>query len=239
MRSLPFTGGDEELRQELEKLADPGYKTFHEGLIPGASMSYGVRLPDLRALAQKVLRGDPVSFLKGTHPASYEETMVRGLVVAGLKLPWEEKRPWVEDFLPRVDNWAVCDSFCNSLAPRFPGDGAALWDFLRPLYPDSREYYARVACVVQLSHFVDSEHLEEGLSLLQQVKHPGYYAKMAAAWALSEWYVKFPQAVGQLLAQQTLEPWVQNKAIQKVRESRRVSKAEKDALLRYKLQPTP
>lgn len=181
MRSLPFTGGDEELRQELEKLADPGYKTFHEGLIPGASMSYGVRLPDMRALAQKVLRGDPVSFLKGTHPASYEETMVRGLVVAGLKLPWEEKRPWVEDFLPRVDNWAVCDSFCNSLAPRFPGDGAALWDFLRPLYPDSREYYARVACVVQLSHFVDSEHLEEGLSLLQQVKHPGYYAKMAAA----------------------------------------------------------
>lgn len=119
--------------------------------------------------------------------------------------------------------------------PRFPGDGAALWDFLRPLYPDSREYYARVACVVQLSHFVDSEYLEEGLSLLQQVKHPGYYAKMAAAWALSEWYVKFPQAVGQLLAQQTLEPWVQNKAIQKVRESRRVSKAEKDALLRYKL----
>ena len=165
--------------------------------------------------------------------------MVRGLVVAGLKLPWEEKRPWVEDFLPRVDNWAVCDSFCNSLAPRFPEDGAALWDFLRPLYPDSREYYARVACVVQLSHFVDSEHLGEGLSLLQQVKHPGYYAKMAAAWALSEWYVKFPQAVGQLLAQQTLEPWVQNKAIQKVRESRRVSKAEKDALLRYKLQPTP
>ena len=114
MRSLPFTGGDEELRQELEKLADPGYKTFHEGLIPGASMSYGVRLPDMRALAQKVLRGDPVSFLKGTHPASYEETMVRGLVVAGLKLPWEEKRPWVEDFLPRVDNWAVCDS-CHSL----------------------------------------------------------------------------------------------------------------------------
>ena len=47
MRSLPFTGGDEELRQELEKLADPGYKTFHEGLIPGASMSYGVRLPDM------------------------------------------------------------------------------------------------------------------------------------------------------------------------------------------------
>ena len=235
MRSLPFTGGDTELRQELEKLADPGYKAFHEGLIPGASMGYGVRLPDMRALAQKVLRGDPVSFLKGTHPASYEETMVRGLVVAGLKLPWEEKRPWVEDFLPRIDNWAVCDTFCNSLKPRSPEDLQEMWAFFRPLYASGQEYFARTACVVQLSHFVDQEHVEEGLALLQQVGHPGYYAKMAVAWALSVWYVKFPQAVEELLAQQTLDPWVQNKSIQKVRESRRVGRAEKDALLAYRL----
>ena len=31
MSTLPFTGGDPELRRELEQLADPGYKTFHEG----------------------------------------------------------------------------------------------------------------------------------------------------------------------------------------------------------------
>ena len=137
MRSLPFTGGDTELRQELEKLADPGYKTFHEGLIPGASMSYGVRLPDMRALAQKVLRGDPVSFLKGTHPASYEETMVRGLVVAGLKLPWEEKRPWVEDFLPASlgtgrrcgISCGPCTQTAGSITPGWPvwSSSPTLW----------------------------------------------------------------------------------------------------------------
>lgn len=37
-----------------------------------------------------------------------------------------------------------------------------------------------------------------------------------------------------LLAQRTLEPWVQNKTIQKIRESRRVRPEEKEALLRYK-----
>ena len=87
MSTLPFTGGDPELRRELEQLADPGYKTFHEGLIPGSSMTYGVRLPALRALAQRVLQGDPLDFLQNSRPASYEETMVRGLVVAGLQLP--------------------------------------------------------------------------------------------------------------------------------------------------------
>ena len=234
MSTLPFTGGDPELRRELEQLADPGYKTFHEGLIPGSSMTYGVRLPALRALAQRVLQGDPLDFLQNSRPASYEETMVRGLVVAGLQLPWEEKRPWVEDFLPRIDNWALCDAFCNSLKPRFPGDDAELWAFARPLYSSVQEYEARFAVVLQLSHFVEAEHLEEGLLLLQQVQHPGYYAKMGVAWALSVWYVSFPQEVEALLAQRTLEPWVQNKTIQKIRESRRVRPEEKEALLRYK-----
>lgn len=234
MSTLPFTGGDPELRRELEQLADPGYKTFHEGLIPGSSMTYGVRLPALRALAQRVLQGDPLDFLQNSRPASYEETMVRGLVVAGLQLPWEEKRPWVEDFLPRIDNWALCDTFCNSLKPRFPGDEAELWAFARPLYSSVQEYEARFAVVLQLSRFVKEEHLEEGLFLLQQVQHPGYYAKMGVAWALSVWYVSFPQEVEALLAQRTLEPWVQNKTIQKIRESRRVRPEEKEALLRYK-----
>ena len=234
MSTLPFTGGDPELRRELEQLADPGYKTFHEGLIPGSSMTYGVRLPALRALAQRVLQGDPLDFLQNSRPASYEETMVRGLVVAGLQLPWEEKRPWAEDFLPRIDNWALCDAFCNSLKPRFPGDEAELWAFARPLYSSVQEYEARFAVVLQLSRFVKEEHLEEGLFLLQQVQHPGYYAKMGVAWALSVWYVSFPQEVEALLAQRTLEPWVQNKTIQKIRESRRVRPEEKEALLRYK-----
>ena len=234
MSTLPFTGGDPELRRELEQLADPGYKTVHEGLIPGSSMTYGVRLPALRALAQRVLQGDPLDFLQNSRPASYEETMVRGLVVAGLQLPWEEKRPWAEDFLPRIDNWALCDAFCNSLKPRFPGDEAELWAFARPLYSSVQEYEARFAVVLQLSRCVKEEHLEEGLFLLQQVQHPGYYAKMGVAWALSVWYVSFPQEVEALLAQRTLEPWVQNKTIQKIRESRRVRPEEKEALLRYK-----
>ena len=60
--------------------------------------------------------------------------------------------------------------------------------------------------VMQLSHFVDAAHLEEGLGLLGQVRHPGYYAKMAVAWALSVWFVKFPQETESLLAQRAFEP---------------------------------
>lgn len=224
------------LRQELAELADPAYKTFNESLLPGVKTAYGIRLPALRALAKKLLKEDPIGFLSISTPSCYEETMLRGLVIAGLKLPWTEKHPWVEEFIPLIDNWAVCDSFCNSLKPRSPEDRQQMWDFLKPFYQDQREFFVRFAVVTQLSQFVEESHLEEGLSLLQSVSHPGYYAKMAVAWALSEWYIYFPQEVDALLAQQCLSPWIQNKSIQKIRESRRVDKETKQALLSYKME---
>ena len=232
----PFSPEDcAALRRELESLADPAYKAFNESLLPGVETAYGIRLPQMRQVAKALLRQDPVGFLEHFQPNCYEETQLRGLVIGGMKLPWEEKRPLVEDFLPRIDNWAVCDTFCGSLKPRSPQDVSLMWEFLKPLYASDEEYKARFAAVMQLSHFVDAAHLEEGLGLLGQVRHPGYYAKMAVAWALSVWFVKFPQETESLLAQRAFDPWVQNKAIQKVRESRRVSKEDKDRLLSYKL----
>lgn len=232
----PFSPQDcAALRRELESLADPAYKAFNESLLPGVETAYGIRLPQMRQVAKALLRQDPAGFLEHFQPNCYEETQLRGLVIGGMKLPWEEKCPLVEDFLPRIDNWAVCDTFCGSLKPRSPQDVPLMWEFLKPLYASDEEYKARFAAVMQLSHFVDAAHLEEGLGLLGQVRHPGYYAKMAVAWALSVWFVKFPQETESLLAQRAFEPWVQNKAIQKVRESRRVSKEDKDRLLSYKL----
>ena len=232
----PFSPQDcAALRRELESLADPAYKAFNESLLPGVETAYGIRLPQMRQVAKTLLRQDPVGFLEHFQPNCYEETQLRGLVIGGMKLPWEEKRPLVEDFLPRIDNWAVCDTFCGSLKPRSVQDVSLMWEFLKPLYASDEEYKARFAAVMQLSHFVDAAHLEEGLGLLGQVRHPGYYAKMAVAWALSVWFVKFPQETESLLAQRAFDPWVQNKAIQKVRESRRVSKEDKDRLLSYKL----
>lgn len=225
----------QELLEELENLADPAYKEFNDKLLPGVSTAYGIRLPQLRQLAKRLLRGTPVEYLNNLPPQTFEETMLRGIVIGGLKLSWAEKRPYVEEFLPRIDNWAVCDTFCGGLKPRSPSDALEMWEFLKPFYTSTMEYEARFAAVMQLSHFVDQEHLDEGLALLTTVRHPGYYAKMAVAWALSIWYVKFPEETRSLLERRVLDPWVQNKAIQKVRESLRVSREEKDALLRYKM----
>ena len=55
-----------------------------------------------------------------------------------------------------------------------------------------------------------------------------------AAWAVCECFVKFPALTFPLLRRKTLPAFTQNKAIQKIRESYRVSREDKEALLACK-----
>lgn len=218
---------------ELSRLADPAYKAFDEKLIPGAAMAYGVRMPALRRLARQIAQNDPAGFLAHTRPGSYEEVQLRGMVLAGWKLPLAEKLPLVTEFLPLVDNWAVCDAFCSSFRLK-AAELPVMWDYLLPLFADPREFYARFAAVMFLSHFVLPGYVEQGLALLEAMEQPQYYVQMGVAWAVCECYVKFPALTLPLLQRQTLPKSTQNKAIQKIRESYRVDRRDKEALLAYK-----
>ncbi len=233
---MPFTTADyQALLAELEALSDGKYKKFHEGLIPGKAMSYGVRVPAMRAIAKRLVKEDPAGFLAVSVPGSYEETMIRGLVIASMPLAMEERLPLVQDFLPLMDNWAVCDVFCGTFKLKKPEDREAMWQFLLPLFSSAEEFTARFAVVMFLSHYVTEDKVGEGLALLEAMGQPDYYVRMAVAWAVSVCYVKFPAPTLDLLRRQVLPKFTQNKSIQKIRESYRVPQEDKQMLLQYKL----
>lgn len=233
---MSFTHDDyQALLGRLAGLSDPKYKAFNESLIPGTSTAYGVRIPDMRGIAKQVIKSGPEDFLTVSRPDSYEEIMLRGMFIAGMKLPLSERLPLIEDFLPLIDNWAVCDTFCSSLKLRTPADKQLMWQFLEPYFADPREYYARFALVMFLGHFVEPDYVEPGLSHVEALTQEQYYVRMAAAWAVSVCYVKFPAKTLPLLQRQTLPKFTQNKSIQKIRESYRVPPGDKEMLLQYKL----
>lgn len=88
----------------------------------------------------------------------------------------------------------------------------------------------RFAVVAFLDHFITEEYIEKILTILGNIKHDGYYVKMAVAWAVSVCYVKFPELTWELLAGDRLDDFTHQKSIQKIRESYRVTKEEKERL---------
>lgn len=214
------------IRETLEGMAEPTYQQFSAALLPNVDNLLGVRLPLLRKLAQKIAKEDWRSYLKSAEACYFEETMLQGMVLGYAKADAEELLFYVGDFVPRIDNWSVCDSFCSGL--KFTKNHKELvWNFLQPYLVSTKEYEIRFGVVMLLSFFIEEEYIDPVLLRLNALQHEGYYAKMAVAWALSLCYVNFPETTWGYLQSSQLDTFTYNKALQKITESYRVDAESK------------
>ena len=216
------------LRERLFGLADSRYRDFSASLTPGAGRMIGVRLPQLRAIAREIARGEWRGWLAAADDEYFEERMLQGLVIGYAECPPDEKLRWVARFVPRIDNWALCDCFCWRLkkAEREP-----MRCFIRPFFRSEAEFEVRFAVVMALSNFVEADYLDPLLERLGSVRHEGYYARMGVAWAVSVCFVKFPERTREWLETACpLDDWTYNKALQKIVESLRVTPETKAAV---------
>ena len=100
----------------------------------------------------------------------------------------------VTRFVWIINSWSVCDTFKFGGGKAFiRRNEARLWEYLKEWMKASGEYEVRFGVVMGMSYFLDEAHLEEYLSLLDGIRHEGYYVRMAVAWALSFCFVKFPE----------------------------------------------
>lgn len=214
------------VRERIFKLTDEEYRQFHSKLVPGTDKILGVRLPKLRELAKELIKGDWHGYLAAAQDDYYEEIMLQGLVIGYAKADIEDILHYVAAFVPKINNWAVCDSFCNSLKitkkhmPR-------VWIFLQPYLLSRQAFEIRFGIVMLLSFYIEDEYIDQVLTILDGAKHEDYYVKMAVAWAISICFVKYPEKTMAYLKKNTLHNFTYNKALQKITESFRVDNATK------------
>lgn len=211
----------------LIRWADPKYAAFAASLLPGCPRPLlGVSVPELRRFARGLMRrGGPPAI----RAASFESVMLLGFCTAFSGGGFEERRRRIEAFLPLIDNWSVCDSFCAAL--RFPPVEEEAWfRWIEPLFTDDRTYHARFAVVAAIFRFNNAAYCERVLERLAAVSNGAYYVRMAVAWAVSAFYKTFPAQTLLLLSGRQLDAWTHNQAIQKICELRGVTPEEKRRL---------
>lgn len=97
--------------RELRARVDEPYREFMARLIPSVpgERVVGVRTPDLRALARRLMaRDDAANFLGALPHALFEENQLHAFAIARMR-DYGERLAAYERFLPYVDNWATCD----------------------------------------------------------------------------------------------------------------------------------
>ncbi len=222
----------QEFQKYLKSRQEEKYQKFTQKLVNSQYKIMGIRMPILRKIAKEIAQGNYESFLKVCKPLSYEEVLIKGFVIASIK-DIDKLKLEINDYVKLIDNWAICDSFAASL--KIVKDNKPLfWNYFQGFLASQEEYYIRLALVVFLNYYVEKDYLNSIFSLCLKDYPDKYYINMALAWLLSICYIKYPQETYTFLETSSLNKFIFNKTISKIKDSYQVSKFEKEKLTKLK-----
>ena len=217
------------IREKLFELQDTSYGAFQAKLIPTIDPEtvIGVRTPALRKLAKELSKEPEIStFLLELPHRYFEENQLHAFIISAIK-DYETCMELTERFLPFIDNWATCDQFTPNVFKKHRQD---LLNHIHIWIRSEKTYTVRFAVGMLMRHFLDEDFDPAYPELAVGVRSDEYYINMMIAWYFATALAKQYDTVLPYLEQMRLDPWVHNKAIQKARESFRITPEQKEYL---------
>ena len=220
---------ENKIRQDLFAMQDLKYKEFHGSLCPDMDNIIGVRIPKLREYAKELYKSNNLEDIK-IEDKYYEELVIQGMLVGfQTKAPIEEVIKQVKEFVPKINSWAVCDTFCAGLkiTKKYQTE---MFKVIKEYLKSKQEYEVRFAIVMLLDYYINDQYIDQVLQILNNVKLDKYYVQMANAGALSICLIKYYNKTLEFLKTTKIDDFTYNKGIQKAIESYRITKEQKDYL---------
>ena len=218
-----------EIQKKLFSLQDKEYMKFLSKLTPNVSEDtiIGVRIPEIRKLAKKLVKNNEYEdFLKDLPHKYYDENLLHGAIISESK-DFEKCIKLLDNFLPFVDNWAVCDTISPKI---FKKNKKELIEKIKEWSQSDKTYTCRFGVEILMTHFLDEDFKKEYLEMVANIHSEEYYVKMVIAWFFATALAKQWDYAVIYLENNRLDVWVHNKTIQKARESLKILEDKKGYL---------
>ena len=221
---------------KIAKLAEgnESYAAFNRRIFNTKMPVIGVRVPDLRRLARELapnMSAADISELLTVQDKSFDYVLLCGLLITHARLDDLVAIDLAKQYLPHVDSWAHIDVFVEKKR-RFASE--VWWDFALECLQNEDEFTVRYGVISLMTNFLDEAHIDQVFAVLRNVKHDGYYVKMALAWLYATAAVNFFEKTLAELENRQIDAWMRNKAYQKMRESRRFTPRQQQIILKNK-----
>lgn len=230
-----ITSGDfMNIKENLFKMQDLGYREFHSRLMPDIPKEkiIGVRVPMLRDFSKKLYKsGEYFEFLSRLPHKYYEENNLHAFIIEQIK-DFDEAISYANAFLPYVDNWATCDCFRPKV---FAKNKDKLLGEIRIWLKSDKTYTVRYAIGMLMIHFLGDNFKKEYMRYVLDIKSDEYYINMMRAWYFATAFDKQKEITISVLENKLLDEWTHNKAIQKICESRITTPNEREYVKTLKI----
>lgn len=219
--------------ESFTKIGDSNFLEFNKKLVFTKYQMIGIRTPILKDIAKKVSKGNIISYLENCNCTYYEEIILFGFVLSYVK-DLDCFFKYFYKFINYIDNWAVCD-MCIASMKIIKKNKAVFISYVKDLIGSKKEYYVRVGVIILLDYYLDDTYIDQVFGLLDSIDREEYYINMAIAWCVSICFIKYRNKTLSYLNNCKLNKFTFNKALQKARESKRVSIEDKILLQNMKI----
>ena len=224
----------EDIRKELFALQDEKYQAFQVKLFPTLNPEsiIGVRTPDLRSYAKKLLKQEEIAeFLSDLPHRYFDENQLHAFIISEMK-DYERCIGEVKSFLPYVDNWATCDQMSPKV---FKKHLLELLVCIKEWIRSDETYTIRFGVGMLLEHYLDDAFSLEYPEMVAGLRSSEYYVNMMIAWYFATALAKQYEVILPFIENRRLDTWTHNKAIQKALESYRITPEQKEYLKGLKI----
>lgn len=218
-----------DIRRALEDMTDPKNADFLSRLIPDKPREriLGIRSPEIKRLARELSGSrDAEAFMNDLPHFYLEEDLLHAALIC-LEKDADVCFEMTERFLPRVDNWAVCDSLrpraLNKNRDRL-GKAAMSW-LDSPLL-----YTRRFGIGILMSFFLTEGYSPAHAEKIASLDCGEFYLSMMVAWYFATALAKRPEDVKSYFYPGKLDETTRRRAIQKAVDSLRIPEKLKDEL---------
>ena len=215
-------------------MQDESYANFHSKLVPPrnpTNIRRG-RVPHRRTRTNDAKNsGEVGEFLSSLPHEYYDENILHALLLSKIN-DINECIKAVDDFLPFIDNWAVCDILTPKIFKKYP---ELVLTKIKEWSNSKETYTCRFGLEMLMSFYLDENFKSEYLEIPARIKSEEYYVNMMIAWFFATALAKQWEETIKYLQTPVLDKWTHNKAIQKARESYRITPEQKEYLKTLKI----
>ena len=208
---------------------------FQAKLTPNINknMFLGVKIPDCRKVAKQIKGSQLEKDFLNELPHNYYDEYILHAVILNQLNDFDVALKETIKFLPYVDNWAVCDTMHSKGLGK---NKMKLFEYINKWIKSGQTYTIRFGVGCLMNYFLDDDSFKiDHLKLVGSIKTDEYYINMMSAWYYATALAKQYDKTIKFLEDKILSPWVQNKTIQKAKESFRITNEQKQYLNSLKI----
>lgn len=184
-----------------------------------------------KILVKEIKKGNFYEFLDNVAITTLMHSLVFAFLLNEIR-DFSLYEKYLDKLVLTIDNWATCDTLNFKKI-----DSVNLKNLSNKYLNNPHPFARRIGVNVYFELIKREGYIDDVFKVLNGLKNETeYYVNMASAWLLAECFVKHKEKTLEYFKNNNANPFIINKGISKIRDSFRVSKEDKDFLLRYKKQ---